>query len=127
MPNTPAVVGAGMSALAFNSTVTQRYQSIAKDLFNCLGETVEVPENMIDVVTGISGSGPAFMYKLAISMAQAGKLEGLDNDTALKLAAQTMVGAGKMLLEAGKSPETLIEDVSSPNGTTVAGLKQFDE
>lgn len=127
MPNTPALVGEGMSALAFNAYVSDAYKAMALDLFECLGKTETVPESMMDVVTGISGSGPAFMYRIADNIAKLGEQEGLKYETALTLAAQTLVGAGKMLLESGKSPSELIQDVSSPNGTTVAGLEMFDK
>ena len=126
MPNTPALIHAGMTALAFNANVTEKNKLFASDIFQSLGEIQMVDEHHMDAVTGISGSGPAFIYRLAHDIALTGELEGLDYQVALKLIAQTFVGAGAMLQDSGKLPDELIKDVSSPNGTTVAGLTMFD-
>jgi pyrroline-5-carboxylate reductase len=125
MPNTPALVGEAMSALTFSPNVEEKYIKIAKEIFAGFGQIEIVEEKDLDIVTGISGSGPAFLYKIADDVAKIGQKEGLDYNKSLKLIAQTMVGAGKMLIESEKSPEELIKDVSSPNGTTVAGLEVF--
>lgn len=127
MPNTPALVQAGMSVLAFNAYVTPAYQDFAKQIFKSLGEIEIASESLIDVVTGISGSGPAFLYRIADDIARVGALEGLDYEQSLKCIAQTLVGAGQMLLKSGKPPSELISDVTSPHGTTMAGLAYFDQ
>lgn len=127
MPNTPALVHAGMSALAFNAMVAAPFQEFAKEIFSSFGKIEMMDESLLDVATGISGSGPAFFYRIAHTIAQVGPEYGLDYAKALNLVAQTLVGAGAMLLESGRSPEDLIRDVSSPNGTTVAGLSLFDQ
>jgi pyrroline-5-carboxylate reductase len=127
MPNTPATIGEGMSALAMNGHVNQELSDFAFDLFNLLGECISVDESMLDTVTGISGSGPAFMYRIADNMAKVGIENGLTKEQAILLAGQTLIGAGKMLLTSNKSPQELIDDVSSPGGTTVEGLKMFDK
>jgi pyrroline-5-carboxylate reductase len=126
MPNTPAIVGKGVSALSFNTNISNNNKDIVRDIFTCFGEIVEVEEGLLDTVTGISGSGPAFLYRIAENIAQAGVQEGLSYEVALKLIAQTLVGAGSMILDSGKTTSELIKDVSSPNGTTVAGLNAFD-
>ena len=122
MPNTPALVGQSMSAFTHNKHVTPAQKTSLLSLLNQCGHTQEVPENLMNIITAISGSGPAFFYKIADAIAQSGKEHNLDYETAIVLTAQTMIGAGHMLLEANKTPQTLINDVSSPNGTTVAGL-----
>jgi pyrroline-5-carboxylate reductase len=127
MPNTPALLQKGMSALAFNANVTPEHQELAKQIFQSCGEIELVDENMLNIVTGISGSGPAFLYRLAEIIAQTGVQNGLEYPKSLKLIAQTMVGAGTMLLQSNKTATELIQDVSSPNGTTVAGLAAFDK
>ncbi|RAP34325.1 pyrroline-5-carboxylate reductase [Candidatus Marinamargulisbacteria bacterium SCGC AG-439-L15] len=128
MPNTPLLLGEGMTALYRGHTVSDDNWTAVCDVFSTAGQVVDVDdESLLDVVTGVSGSGPAFLYRLASDIAELGTKEGLSNELSLQLIAQTMVGAGKMLLGSGKSPETLIQDVSSPNGTTVAGLDQFDK
>ncbi|MFA5879770.1 MAG: pyrroline-5-carboxylate reductase [Candidatus Margulisiibacteriota bacterium] len=126
MPNTPILLKHGMCAISYNKNVTEEYKQIAKLIFQNLSEIEELEETLLDAVTGISGSGPAFIYRLAEDIAQLGKEQGLPYETALKLIAQTFVGAGKMLLHGTKSPKELIADVSSPNGTTLAGLNYFD-
>ncbi len=126
MPNTPAILGAGMSVLSFKN-VSENFQRLAIEIFSSLGKTEILSEEMLDVVTGISGSGPAFMYRIADDIAKAGQSQGLNYSQALKLIAQTMVGAGKMLMESKKTPQELIAEVSSPGGTTLAGLSFFDK
>nr|QBK87125.1 MAG: NADP oxidoreductase coenzyme F420-dependent [Marseillevirus LCMAC201] len=125
MPNTPAVVGEAMSALYFKN-VNQNYREWVIDLFSTMGTTQEIKtESQLDIVTGISGSGPAFLYKIADAIAKVGEQEGLDYNTSLKLIAQTMRGAGKMLLTT-PSPPDLIKQVASPGGTTQAGLDIYN-
>ncbi|MCP4050610.1 MAG: pyrroline-5-carboxylate reductase [bacterium] len=126
MPNTPAIINEGMSALSFKKNISTDSYELIKKIFSVLGEIEEVDEKYMDAVTGICGSGPAFFYRLADNIAKAGEKEGLDYKTSLRLAAQTMAGAGKMLLKSEKAPEQLISDVASPGGTTAAGLNAFD-
>ena len=126
MPNTPILIQEGMSALYFNKACTQQHQTTIQELFKPTGRTLTLNnETLIDSVTGISGSGPAFCYQIALAVSEAGQRNGLTKKESLTLMAQTMIGAGTLLLEGNQTPESLIADVSSPNGTTVAGLDQF--
>lgn len=122
MPNTPALVGQSMSAFTHNDYVTPAQKTTLLSLLNQCGHTQEVPETLMNIITAVSGSGPAFFYKIADAIAKSAQEHNLSYETAITLTAQTMIGAGHMLLEANKTPQTLINDVSSPNGTTVAGL-----
>ena len=122
MPNTPTLVNEGMSVLSKSNTVSDAFMSFCVHLFEGIGKVDIVDEQCLDIVTGISGSGPAFFYHIARSMALTGEEKGLSQEQSLRLVAQTMIGAGKMLLESGSSPEDLIKAVSSPGGTTLAGL-----
>jgi len=126
MPNTPALLGYGMAALSFNNRVSKPLRQFISSFFKGTGKTIECNEASLDAVTGISGSGPAYFYKIADAIALIGKQEGLSYQDAITLTAQTMIGAGHMLLETGKLPVDLIKDVSSPNGTTEAGLNALD-
>ncbi|RAP33098.1 pyrroline-5-carboxylate reductase [Candidatus Marinamargulisbacteria bacterium SCGC AG-410-N11] len=125
MPNTPALLQQGMSGISFNKNITEQHQEIAKTIFEGIGKMKVVPENVMDTVTGISGSGPAFFYQICHDIAELANNQGLSYEDAIQFAAQTLIGAGHMLLNSNKSPETLIQEVSSPNGTTVAGLQNY--
>lgn len=128
MPNTPATLSEGLSAIYCNNSVSIKHYKQCQELLKNVGQVIIMEdETHLDIATGISGSGPAFLYRIAKSMAEVGVERGLNSDSALTMAAQTLVGAGKMLLETGLSPDELIESVSSPNGTTVAGLEKFDD
>jgi|UPI000369A8CF pyrroline-5-carboxylate reductase len=121
MPNTPALLGAGMSVL-FTQADAVHHQR-ADYIFNCVGETAWVEkESMMNAVTALSGSGPAYFFLLAELMQGAGETMGLSPEVAAQLVAQTAMGAGKMLKESGRSAATLREQVSSPGGTTLAAL-----
>lgn len=122
MPNTPALVGQSMSAFTHNKHVTSIQKTALLSLLKNCGHTQEAPENLMNIITAVSGSGPAFFYKIADAIAKSAQEHNLSYKTTITLTAQTMIGAGHMLLEANKTPQTLINDVSSPNGTTVAGL-----
>ena len=126
MPNTPALVGAGMSALYFSRQVEADEKAFVEKIFGALGETAEVKENEMDAVTGLSGSGPAFVYLFIEALADAGVLKGLDRQTALKLAAQTVKGGAEMALKSGKHPAELKDMVASPAGTTIAGIAELE-
>jgi len=122
MPNTPALVGAGAAAIAGGTAATDDDLDWAESILSAVGIVVRVPEAQLDAVTGLSGSGPAYIFAVAEAMIDAGIKAGLPADVAEVLALQTIMGAGRMLAESGQSPEELRVAVSSPNGTTVAGL-----
>jgi pyrroline-5-carboxylate reductase len=126
MPNTPALVGAGATAIAGGSHATDGDLALVERLFLSVGVCVQVPEPQIDAVTGLSGSGPAYVFAMIEALRDAGTREGLAEDTALLLASQTVFGAARLLLEEGESPETLRERVTSPGGTTRAGLDALE-
>ncbi|MCS7265918.1 MAG: pyrroline-5-carboxylate reductase [Armatimonadetes bacterium] len=126
MPNTPAQVLAGASAIALGKNATEQHRQIAHEIFNSVGLTVDVPEKLIDAVTALSGSGPAYVFVFAEALADAGVNLGLPRNIALKLAAQTLLGAAKMLLETGKHPAELKDMVTSPGGTTIAALSVLE-
>lgn len=127
MPNTPALIGEGISALYAGHSVTLSEARRAEKILRAVGETVMVnKEELLDVVTGLSGSGPAYIFLVIEALSDGGVLMGLDRPTALKLAAQTVLGAAKLLLETGKHPAQLREMVTSPGGTTAEGLKKLE-
>lgn len=127
MPNTPALVAEGMSALYYTSAVEADEKAFVDRIFNSLGKTVEVKEEAMDAVTGLSGSGPAFVYLFIEALSDAGVLKGLDRQTALKLAAQTVKGGAEMVLSSDKHPAELKDMVCSPAGTTIAGVAELEE
>ncbi|MBW1756120.1 MAG: pyrroline-5-carboxylate reductase [Deltaproteobacteria bacterium] len=122
MPNTPALVGAGASAIAGGTHATDDDLELAETLFRSVGISVRVPEEQIDAVTGLSGSGPAYVFAMIEALRDAGAREGLPEETALQLAAQTVFGAARLLLDEKEAPEVLRDRVTSPGGTTRAGL-----
>ena len=123
MPNTPAAVGAGITALVGNPDVTPDRMHMAQALLSAVGETVAVPqEAAMDAVTGVSGSGPAYVFYLIEALAAAGIAEGLDEATAMRLAKATVAGAGKLAMHSDEPPAQLRKNVTSPGGTTAAGL-----
>ncbi|NTU58550.1 MAG: pyrroline-5-carboxylate reductase [Chlorobiaceae bacterium] len=126
MPNTPAFVGQGMTALCKGSHATDEDLTLAEEIFNAIGKTAIVEESGMDAATAVSGSGPAYMFRIIDSLAEGGAASGLDRETAQILAAQTMLGAAAMVLTGRKSPEELVREVTTPGGTTEAGLKEMD-
>jgi pyrroline-5-carboxylate reductase len=122
MPNTPALVGAGATAIVAGSHASDTDLEVAETLFRSVGISVRVPEAQIDAVTGLSGSGPAYVFAMIEALRDAGAREGLPEETALRLASQTVFGAARLLLDEGEAPEVLRERVTSPGGTTRAGL-----
>jgi pyrroline-5-carboxylate reductase len=127
MPNIACSVGEGAIAFSAGSRVRRKDLRRVKELLDKLGIALELPENKLDAVTGLSGSGPAFYSLVVKAMAVAGMEEGLPEGVALKLAVQTAKGVGKLLFETGMAPEELMEMVRSPGGTTEAGLKKLEE
>ncbi|WP_338449783.1 pyrroline-5-carboxylate reductase [Niallia oryzisoli] len=126
MPNTPALVGEGMSALSCNAYVTKEEQAELLAIFRSFGEAEVVGDYLMDVVTGLSGSGPAFVYMFIEALADGAVAEGLSRANAYKFAAQTVLGSAKVVLETGKHPGELKDMVSSPGGTTIAGVKSLE-
>ncbi len=127
MPNTPALVGEGMTALAAGLHADPEDLEAAVRIFSAVGLTVTVPETLMDAVTGLSGSGPGYVFVMLEALADAGVLLGLPRDVALKLAAQTFLGSAKLCLSTEKHPGELKAMVTSPGGTTIAGLKALEE
>jgi pyrroline-5-carboxylate reductase len=127
MPNTPAMLGAGITAICRGKFVTDRQLALAQQIFATVGRTVIVDEKHMDAVTGLSGSGPAFLYIIIEALAEAGVNVGLPRDIATQLAAQTTYGAAKMVLETGSHPALLKDEVTTPAGCTVEGILELEE
>lgn len=127
MPNTPAVVGCGMTAICKGLFATPAHLQTAQTLFNIVGKTVLVDEKHMDAITGLSASGPAFLYIILESLAEAGVKVGLPRDLATLLAAQTMLGASKVALETGHHPALLKDAVTTPAGCTIDGIMELEE
>ena len=126
MPNTPALLGAGITGLFANAETSDADRATADRLLQAAGPTVWVDdESLMDAVTAVSGSGPAYVFLMAQAMAEAGVREGLTADQAQALANQTILGAARMLTESGESAEVLRQRVTSPNGTTQAAIESF--
>ena len=126
MPNTPALVGAGAAAFAAGSRATAKDRTLAAKILGSVGTADEVPEKLLDAVTGLSGSGPAYLFTIIEALADGGVLMGLPRATALRLAAQTAAGAARLVLESDRHPAGLRDEVTSPGGTTIAGLEQLE-
>jgi len=122
MPNAPALVLAGAAAIAKGEHVTAGDLQIAETIFSAVGKAVLVDEKHLDAVTGLSGSGPAYVFLFIEALADGGVKMGLPRDVAMLLAAQTVFGSAKMLIESGRHPAELKDTITSPGGTTVAGL-----
>jgi pyrroline-5-carboxylate reductase len=127
MPNTPALIGEGIAALASGSAAMQTDLDQARQIFDAVGLTVVVKEELMDAVTGLSGSGPAYGFIIIEALSDAGVRMGLSRDVALKLSAQTLLGAAKLCLKGDKHPGELKDMVTSPAGTTIAGIKALEE
>ena len=126
MPNTPCLVGASASAYATSPGVTEDDERLVDRLFNAVGRAFAVPEKLLDAVTGLSGSGPAFVFLVIEALSDGGVRMGLPRDLATQLAAQTVLGSAKLLLESGLHPGALKDMVASPGGTTIAGLHALE-
>ncbi len=127
MPNTPSALGAGAAALCRGRFVSDKQMELAQRLFETVGRTVLVDEKHMDAVTGLSGSGPAYLYIIIEALAEAGVKVGLPRDIATQLAAQTAYGAAKMVLETGYHPALLKDAVTTPAGCTIDGILELEE
>ena len=126
MPNTPARVGEGMSAISAGSAASAAHLDLASAMLGSVGKVVTVPETYQDAVTAVSGSGPAYVFYVVEAMVDAGVLLGLPRDVATTLAVQTLYGTAKLLADSGEHPGRLREQVTSPGGTTAAALRELD-
>lgn len=126
MPNTPATVGAGMTAISLGARTRDRDRQIAQQLFAAVGEVVEVPESLMDAVTGLSGSGPAYVALMVEALADGGVAAGLPRKIANQLALQTVRGTVQLLQETKMHPAELKDQVTSPGGTTIAGVTELE-
>lgn len=126
MPNTPCLVGAGATAFARGARATADDASLVEQLFSTIGIAMEVAEPLLDAVTGLSGSGPAYVFQIIEALSDGGVRCGLPRNVSMRLAAQTVLGAAKMVLETGEHPGALKDAVASPGGTTIAGLHELE-
>ena len=126
MPNTPALVGAGASSLTAGTSATAEHIALAETLLRVVGVTVVVDEKLVDAVTGLSGSGPAYVYMIIEALTDGGVNAGLPRDIARKLAAQTVYGGAKMVLDTGAHTGQLKDDVTTPGGTTITALASLE-
>lgn len=127
MPNTPALVGHGAAGFCLGSRAVPADAAIAQSLLAAVGLAIEVPERLMDAVTGLSGSGPAYIYVVIDALADGGVRAGIPRADAVRLAAQTVLGAAAMVLETGEHPAVLKDMVTSPGGTTIAGLAVLEK
>lgn len=126
MPNTPCLIGEAASGYCLSPAITRADADLVKGLLETVGTAIEVTENLLDAVTGLSGSGPAFVFTMIEAMADGGVKMGLPRDIALRLAAQTFKGAAQMILATGEHPAVLKDRVTSPGGTTITGLAALE-
>uniref|UniRef100_A0A7N0U1T8 Pyrroline-5-carboxylate reductase n=1 Tax=Kalanchoe fedtschenkoi TaxID=63787 RepID=A0A7N0U1T8_KALFE len=127
MPNTPAAVGKAASVISLGSGATEEDGELVANLFGAIGKTWKADEKLFDAVTGLSGSGPAYIYLAIEALADGGVAAGLPRDLALGLASQTVLGAASMVTDSGKHPGQLKDDVASPGGTTIAGIHELEK
>jgi pyrroline-5-carboxylate reductase len=127
MPNTPCLVGQGMTVVCKGTHATDAHVAIARDMFTTLGRCLILDEKHMDVVTGLSGSGPAFVYVMLEALADGGVMCGLPRSTATELVAQVALGAATMILSTGRHPSALKDDVTTPGGCTIAGLLALED
>ncbi len=126
MPNTPLAVGAGMTAICCDEQVTPAMLAAAKSIFGCCGEIEVVDEGALEAITAISGCGPGYAFVIIDALADAGVRAGLPRALAIKLAAQTLAGSGRMCIATGQHPAVLRDQVTSPGGTTIAGIHALE-
>jgi pyrroline-5-carboxylate reductase len=127
MPNTPCLVGEAASGFALGKLANDSDRDIVKTIFGSVGIAMEVSEHLLDAVTGLSGSGPAYVFQFIEALSDGGVRSGLSRDVATKLAAQTVKGAAEMVLKTGKHPGLLKDGVTSPGGTTIAGVEALEK
>ena len=127
MPNTPALVGASATAYALGKNATAEDGLLAQKMFSAVGVAFQLKESLLDAVTGLSGSGPAYVYLIIEALSDGGVAAGLPRDVATKLAEQTVFGSAKMALETGQHPGALKDIVTSPGGTTIEGLHELEK
>ncbi|MEI7731121.1 MAG: pyrroline-5-carboxylate reductase [Verrucomicrobiota bacterium] len=127
MPNTPALVGASATAYALGGEAGAEDAQLVQQLFSSVGLALQVNESLLDAVTGLSGSGPAYVYMIIEALSDGGVAAGLPRDKATRLAAQTVLGAAKMVLETGLHPGVLKDQVTSPGGTTIEGVHELEK
>ena len=127
MPNTPALLGESASGFALGKSATTADGELAKKLFSAVGVAFQLKESLLDAVTGLSGSGPAYVYQFIEALSDGGVASGLPRDVSTRLAAQTVLGAAKMVLETGQHPGALKDMVTSPGGTTIEGLHELEK
>lgn len=127
MPNTPALIGESATAFATGKSATMADGALAQKLFSSVGVAIQVKESLLDAVTGLSGSGPAYVYQFIEALSDGGVAAGLPRDVATKLAAQTVLGGAKMVLQTGVHPGALKDQVTSPGGTTIEGLHELEK
>lgn len=126
MPNTPSMVGFGMTAICYNSNIIKKEKKLLVQMLETFSVVEEIEEKLFDAVVSISGSSPAYIYMLIEAMADAGVLQGLPRDKAYKFAAQAVIGSGKMVLETGIHPGKLKDMVCSPGGTTIEAVRELE-
>ena len=126
MPNTPMLVDEGATAIAGGRFTSDGHLAIARRMFEAVGTVEEVPEYLMDAVTGLSGSGPAYVYMFIEALTDAGVKQGLPRPTAFRLAAQTVYGAAKLVLDTGKHPAILRDEVTTPGGTAIAAVAELE-
>jgi len=127
MPNTPCAIGKGTTVLTGGTRARRRHLAIAHEIFDPLGETLELEERHFDTVTGLSGSGPAFGYLMIEALADGGVMMGLPRAVAIRLAARTLLGAAEMVLATGAHPAALKDEVTTPAGCTIAGILALED
>ena len=127
MPNTPCLIGMGACGYALGTEATEQDGQLVATILSAVGSAYEVPESMLDAVTGLSGSGPAFVYEVIEALTEGGIEVGLSPELAAQLAVNTVAGAAQMVLATGEDPAVLRKHVMSPGGTTVAGLEALEK
>jgi len=126
MPNTPMIVDQGATAITGGRFATADHVALARRIFEAVGKVEEVPENLMDAVTGLSGSGPAYVYMFVEALTDAGVKQGIPRPIAFRLAAQTIFGAAKLVIESGKHPAILRDEVTTPGGTAIAAVAELE-
>jgi pyrroline-5-carboxylate reductase len=127
LPNTPSIIGEGMTVVCAGSTATHQHLATAERIFKAVGRCEIIEEKLLNAITALSGCGPAYMYMILEALSDAGVRLGVKRDLALQIAAQTMLGSAKMVLETGRHPAALKDDVTTPGGSTIAGLLALED